>query len=48
MEHSIFFDMLWRKAIPVKKRSQEIEEGVKSGFLEVIQDPREILELISK
>ena len=40
--------MLWRKAIPTKKRMKEIEEGLKREFIETIQDPREILDLIPK
>ena len=40
--------MLWRKAIPAKKRIKEIEEGLKREFIETIQDPRETLDLIPK
>ena len=40
--------MLWRKAIPAKQRIKEIEEGLKREFIETIQDPDEILNLISK
>lgn len=41
-----FFDMLWQKAIPAKQRIKEIEEGLKREFLETIQDPQEIKNLI--
>lgn len=37
-----FFDMLWSKAIPVKQRIREIEEGAKREFIETIRDPSEI------
>ena len=47
-QQQYFFDMLWRKAIPAKKRMKEIEEGLKREFLETIQGPRETLDLIPK
>ena len=40
--------MLWRKAIPAKQRIKEIEEGLKREFIETIQDPDEIRNLIPK
>ncbi|MDF0682514.1 MAG: hypothetical protein P0116_16270 [Candidatus Nitrosocosmicus sp.] len=40
--------MLWRKAIPARKRKKEIEEGLKREFMETIQDPTETLDLIPK
>ena len=40
--------MLWRKAIPAKQRIKEIEEGLKREFVETLQDPEEIENLISK
>ena len=40
--------MLWKKAIPVKKRLKEIEEDMKRDFIETIKNPKEILELIPK
>ena len=43
-----FFDMLWRKAIPAKQRIKEIEEGLKREFVETLQDPEEIENLVSK
>lgn len=47
-QQQYFFDMLWRKAIPVKKRIREIEEGSKREFIETIQDPKEILDIVHK
>ncbi|WP_458744708.1 hypothetical protein [Candidatus Nitrosocosmicus sp. T] len=47
-QQQYFFDMLWRKAIPAKRRIKEIEEGLKREFIETIQDPRETLDLILK
>jgi hypothetical protein len=47
-QQQYFFDMLWRKAIPAKKRMKEIEEGSKREFIETIQDPKETLDLITK
>ena len=40
--------MLWRKAIPAKQRIKEIEEGLKREFVETLQDPEEIENIISK
>ncbi len=47
-QQQYFFDMLWKKAIPAKKRIKEIEEGLKREFIETIQDPKETLDLIPK
>ncbi len=47
-QQQYFFDMLWRKAVPAKRRIKEIEEGLKREFIETIQDPRETLDLIPK
>ena len=47
-QQQYFFDMLWRKAIPAKQRIKEIEEGLKREFIETIQDPDEIRNLIPK
>ncbi len=47
-QQQYFFDMLWRKAIPAKRRIKEIEEGLKREFIETIQDPKEILDVIHK
>jgi two-component system, OmpR family, sensor histidine kinase VicK len=47
-QQQYFFDMLWKKAIPAKQRIREIEEGIKREFIDIIQDPSEILNLIHK
>jgi two-component system sensor histidine kinase VicK len=47
-QQQYFFDMLWRKAIPAKQRIKEIEEGLKREYIETIQDPEEIQNLVSK
>ena len=47
-QQQYFFDMLWGKAIPAKTRIKEIEEGLKREFIETIQDPKEIQDLIAK
>jgi hypothetical protein len=47
-QQQYFFDMLWRKAVPAKRRIKEIEEGLKREFIETVQDPRETLILIPK
>ena len=47
-QQQYFFDMLWKKAIPAKQRIKEIEEGLKREFIETIQDPAEIQNLVSK
>ena len=41
-QHQYFFETLWKKAIPAKKRMREIEEGAKREFVETIRDPSEI------
>lgn len=40
--------MLWRKAVPAKRRIKEIEERLKREFIETIQDPKEILYVVHK
>lgn len=47
-QQQYFFDMLWKKAIPAKRRISEIEEGLKREFIETIQDPKEMLQLVPK
>jgi two-component system sensor histidine kinase VicK len=47
-QQQYFFDMLWKKAIPAEQRIKEIEEGLKREFIETIQDPAEIQNLVSK
>jgi two-component system, OmpR family, sensor histidine kinase VicK len=41
-QQQYFFDIIWSKAIPAKKRIREIEEGLKREFIDTIQDPTEI------
>ena len=45
-QQQYFFDMLWKKAIPVKQRIKEIEQGLKREFMETIQDPYETQKII--
>ncbi len=45
-QQQYFFDMLWRKAVPAKRRIKEVQEGLKREFIDTIQDPRETLDLI--
>jgi hypothetical protein len=45
-QQQYFFDMLWKKAIPVKHRIKEIEQGLKREFMETIQDPYETQKII--
>lgn len=47
-QQQYFFDMLWRKAVPAKRRIKEIEEGLKREFIETIQEPKEILDVVRK
>jgi len=47
-QQQYFFDMLWKKAIPAKRRIKEIEEDLKREFIETIQDSEETYSLISK
>jgi two-component system, OmpR family, sensor histidine kinase VicK len=39
------FDNLWRSAIPAQYKIREIEDGVKSPFIETLKDPLEIQKL---
>jgi two-component system, OmpR family, sensor histidine kinase VicK len=41
-QQQYFFDTLWKKAIPAKRRIKEIEQGIDSEFIETISDPEEI------
>jgi two-component system, OmpR family, sensor histidine kinase VicK len=45
-EHQYLFETLWKKAIPLKQRVKEIEEGRKREFVDTIRDPREIVGLL--
>lgn len=47
-QQQYFFETLWKKAIPAKQRIREIEEGLKREFIETIQDPAEIQNLVLK
>jgi signal transduction histidine kinase len=44
-QQEYFFEMLWKKAIPAKRRIREIEQGIESEFIETISDPKEIQDL---
>jgi two-component system, OmpR family, sensor histidine kinase VicK len=47
-QHQYMFNALWNKAIPSKQRMREIEEDQKREFIETIQDPVEIVNLIPR
>jgi sugar-specific transcriptional regulator TrmB len=47
-QQQLFYDTLWSKAIPARNRIKEIEEGQKREFIETLQDPEEIRNLISR
>jgi hypothetical protein len=47
-QQQLFFNMLWKKAIPAKLRIKEIEEDLKREFIETIQNSEETTSLISK
>jgi sugar-specific transcriptional regulator TrmB len=47
-QQQLFFNTLWKKAIPAKQRIKEIEENLKREFIETIQDSEETSSLISK
>jgi two-component system, OmpR family, sensor histidine kinase VicK len=47
-QQQYFFDMLWKKSIPVTQRIKEIEEDLKREFIETIRDSEETLTLTSK
>jgi two-component system, OmpR family, sensor histidine kinase VicK len=36
------FDTLWKTTIPAEQKIKELEEGIKSDFIETIRDPYEI------
>lgn len=40
------FDTLWTKAVPAKRRLEELELGRKREFIDTIQDPTEILKTL--
>lgn len=43
-QQQYFFNMLWDKAIPAKKRIIELEEGIEPDIIETLRDPYEILD----
>jgi signal transduction histidine kinase len=43
-QQQFVFDTLWNKAIPFQVRVKEIEEGIKSEYIEIIVNPKEALE----
>lgn len=45
-EHQYLFESLWNKAIPLKQRIGEIEEGHKRQFMDTIRDPIEVVKLL--
>jgi two-component system sensor histidine kinase VicK len=44
-QQQYFFETLWNKAIPARKRFKEIEQGAKTEFVETVRDPHQIEEL---
>ncbi len=47
-QQQYFFDMLWKKAVPIQRRIREIKEGLTREYVETIQDFEETLSLVSK
>jgi signal transduction histidine kinase len=47
-QQQYFFDMLWKKAVPIQRRIREIKEGLTREYVEMIQDFEETLSLVSK
>ena len=45
-QQQYFYNTIWSKAIPAKRRIREIEEGLKREFIETIQSPYEAQKLI--
>jgi hypothetical protein len=45
-QQQYFYNTIWSKAIPAKRRIREIEEGLKREFIETIQCPYEAQKLI--
>ena len=44
-QQQYFFETLWSKAIPARQRFKEIEQGIKTEFVETVRDPYEIQKL---
>lgn len=47
-EQQYLFESLWSKAIPLKQRIREIEEGQKREFVDTIREPAEAVSLLPK
>ena len=47
-EQQYLFESLWNRAIPLKQRIREIEEGHMREFVDTIREPEEVLRLIPK
>lgn len=45
-ENQYVFEKMWEKAIPLKQRIREIEEGQKREFVDTIREPVEVLNLL--
>ena len=44
-QQQYFFETLWSRAIPARQKFKEIEQEVKTEFVETVRDPDEIQEL---
>jgi hypothetical protein len=44
-QQQYFFETLWSRAIPARQKFKEIEQGVKTEFVETVRDPDEIQQL---
>ena len=42
------FETLWNGSVPAERKLKELEEGLEPEFLEVINDPRESIKIITK
>jgi two-component system, OmpR family, sensor histidine kinase VicK len=47
-QQQYFFDMLWNKAIPAKRKIREIEEGIEPTRTRIIEDKQEIIKEIKR
>ncbi|HYZ60121.1 MAG TPA: hypothetical protein VE544_10740 [Nitrososphaeraceae archaeon] len=47
-EQQYLFENMWEKAIPLKQRIREIEEGSKREFVDTLREPAEVLNLLPK
>lgn len=45
-EQQYLFEGLWKKAIPLKQRIRELEEGHEREFVDIIREPAEVLSLL--